>query len=79
MEVVIDGKRRTSELRTSGEVVTLTAESSVLLTLGDTEAAHVEVDGRPLTVPAGAGRVIRDLRIDRELAARLAAAPAPVP
>jgi len=45
MEYVVDGGRRTGELRTSGEVVQLDAERSILLTLGNVPAVRVEVDG----------------------------------
>jgi cytoskeleton protein RodZ len=79
VELVVDGQRRTSELRTSGEVVTLEARDSVLLTLGNAPGVRVEVDGRPFPLPTGTSRLVRDLRIDREAAARLAAPPAPSP
>ncbi len=65
VESVIDGKRRTSELRAGGETVHLDAEDAVLLTLGNARAVAVEVNGRPFPLPANATRVVRDLRIDR--------------
>ncbi len=49
VEFVIDGRRRTSELRVSGETLELEAEQSVLLTLGNARGVRVEVDGRPFT------------------------------
>jgi cytoskeleton protein RodZ len=75
VELVVDGRRRTSELRASGELLRLEAADHVLLTLGNVEGVRVEVDGRPMPLPAGP-RVVRDLRIDRQLAARLAGTPA---
>ena len=81
VELVVDGQRRTSELRTSGEVVTLEARDSVLLTLGNAPGVRVEVNGRPFPLPTdtSTSRLVRDLRIDREAAARLAAPPASAP
>lgn len=68
VEFVIDGRRRTSELRASGETLELEAEESVLLTLGNARGVRVEVDGRPFTLPTNAARVVRDLRIGRPAA-----------
>jgi cytoskeletal protein RodZ len=65
VEFVIDGRRRTSELRVSGETLELEAEQSVLLTLGNARGVRVEVDGRPFTLPTNSARVVRDLRIER--------------
>jgi hypothetical protein len=75
VEFVVDGERRTSELRASGELLRLEAADHVLLTLGNGEGVRVEVDGRELPLPSGS-RVVRDLRIDRQVAARLAGVPA---
>jgi cytoskeleton protein RodZ len=71
VELVVDGGRRTSELRTSGEVVNVEVERSVLLTVGNVAAVRVEVDGRPFPLGASDARVVRDLRIDRESVGRL--------
>lgn len=65
VEFVIDGRRRTSELRASGETLQLEAEEFVLLTLGNARGVRVEVDGRPFLLPSNAARVVRDFRIDR--------------
>jgi hypothetical protein len=65
VEFVIDGRRRTSELRASGETLQLEAEEFVLLTLGNARGVRVEVDGRPVLLPTNAARVVRDFRIDR--------------
>jgi cytoskeleton protein RodZ len=75
VEFVVDGKRRTSELRASGELLRLEAADHVLITLGNVEGVRVEVDGRELPLPEGP-RVLRDLRIDRQVAANLAGLPA---
>jgi cytoskeleton protein RodZ len=72
VETVVDGQRRSSELRTSGEVVSLEVASAVLLTLGNVPAVRIEVDGRPFPLPSGSTHVVRDLRIDRDAVARLA-------
>ena len=79
MEYVVDGGRRTGELRTSGEVVQLDAERSILLTLGNVPAVRVEVDGRSFPLPVSDARVVRDLRIDRDALARLAGSPPALP
>jgi cytoskeleton protein RodZ len=73
METVVDGNRRTAELKAAGETVQIEAEQSVLLTLGNSRAVTVEVDGVPLALPENATRVVRDFRIER------AAAPPPKP
>jgi len=75
VEFVVDGRRRTSELRASGELLRLEAADHVLITLGNVEGVRVEVDGRELPLPEGP-RVLRDLRIDRQVAAKLAGVPA---
>jgi cytoskeleton protein RodZ len=65
MESVVDGNRRTSELKAAGETVQLEAFQTVVLTLGNSRALTVEVDGVPLALPENSTRVIRDLRIER--------------
>ena len=65
MESVVDGNRRTSELKAAGETVQLEAFQSVVLTLGNSRALTVEVDGVPFALPENSTRVIRDLRIER--------------
>jgi cytoskeletal protein RodZ len=73
VELVVDGRRRSSELRAGGETLQVEAERFVLLTLGNARAVRAEVDGRPFPLPTEAGRVVRDLRIER--AAPAGAAP----
>lgn len=68
VETVVDGRRRTSELRAGGETVEIEAEEVVLLTLGNADVVTVEVNGRPFPLPASGSRVVRDLRIDRSSA-----------
>ncbi len=74
VELVIDGRRRASELRAGGETLQLEAEDSILLTLGNAPAVRVEVDGRPIVLPVNSARVVRDFRIDRATRARVAPA-----
>lgn len=65
MESVVDDSRRTSELKAAGETVQLEAFQFVVLTLGNSRAVTVEVEGVPLALPENSTRVVRDLRIDR--------------
>ena len=65
MESVVDDRRRTSELKAAGETVQLEAFQFVVLTLGNSRAVTVEVEGVPLALPENSTRVVRDLRIDR--------------
>ncbi len=65
MESVVDDSRRTSELKAAGETVQLEAFQTVVLTLGNSRAVTVEVEGVPLLLPENSTRVVRDLRIDR--------------
>ncbi len=66
VEVVVDGQRRTSELKAGGEVMSLEANDYVLLTLGNVPAVKVSVDGRPFPLPSQGSRVLHGFRIDRE-------------
>ncbi|MEO8197020.1 MAG: RodZ domain-containing protein [Thermoanaerobaculia bacterium] len=77
MESVVDGIRRTSELKAAGETVQLEAFQSVVLTLGNSRALTVEVDGVPFALPENSTRVVRDLRIERPGQAGPAPAGAP--
>jgi cytoskeleton protein RodZ len=65
MESVVDGNRRTSELKAGGETVQIEAFDVVVLTLGNSHALTVEVDGVPYPLPENSTRVVRDLRIER--------------
>lgn len=65
MESVVDGNRRTSELKAAGETVQLEALEAIVLTLGNSRALTVEVDGVPFALPENSTRVVRDLRIER--------------
>lgn len=65
MESVVDGNRRTSELKAAGETVQLEALESVVLTLGNSRAVTVEVEGQPFALPENSTRVVRELRIER--------------
>lgn len=65
VEVVIDGRRRDSELKAGGETLALEADQYVSLTLGNAPAVRVEVNGKPFPLSTRDSRVVRDLRIDR--------------
>lgn len=65
MESVVDGNRRTSELKAAGETVHLEAQQSVILTVGNSRAVTVEVEGMPFALPESSTRVVRDLLIER--------------
>lgn len=65
MESVVDGIRRSSELKAAGETVQLEAFQAVVLTLGNSRALTVEVDGVPFALPENSTRVVRDLKIER--------------
>jgi hypothetical protein len=69
VDVVVDGRRRESELKAGGETLALEASEYVLLTLGNGPAVRVEVDGEPFALPEQGARVVRDLRIDRAVVA----------
>jgi hypothetical protein len=69
VESRIDGGRRTSELRAGGETLTLEADESIVLTLGNAPAVKAELNGLPLAFPIDASRLLREFRIDRSLIA----------
>ena len=64
VEATVDGQRRLSELHVQGESLQLEAEERVLLTLGNSRAVHIEVNGQPFELDAEAGRIARDILID---------------
>lgn len=76
VELVVDGRRRESELKAGGETWAIEAQDSVVLTLGNAPAVRVEVDGRPVRLPTGGTRVVREFRIDRASAETGVAEPA---
>ncbi len=64
VELVIDGKRRISELHAPGESLQIDAESSVVLaSIGNAAGVEVQVNGEPFPLLAD-GRVVRDVRIE---------------
>jgi cytoskeletal protein RodZ len=75
VEMTVDRRRQSSELRAGGETLTVEADELVTLTLGDASAVTLEVNGRAFSLPAGGARVVRDLRIDRAAAGLDAPAP----
>lgn len=68
----VDGARAMAETRIQGESLHLEAERSVELTFGDGGAVGVEVNGMPLPLEGGPGRVVR-LEVDLETVRRLEA------
>jgi cytoskeleton protein RodZ len=75
VEVVVDGRRRESELKAGGETLALEADDYVALTLGNAPAVRVELNGRPFPLATQGSRVVRELRIDRSALAAPGAPP----
>lgn len=73
VEARVDRVQRISENYTAGESLRLEGEQAIFLTLGNPGGARIEVNGMALPVDAPAGRVLRDLEINLETAAALAA------
>ncbi|HXO21308.1 MAG TPA: helix-turn-helix domain-containing protein [Thermoanaerobaculia bacterium] len=64
VDVIIDGSKRISEQRVPGESLPISAREKVVLNLGNAPGVEIQVNGLPFPVPAGHGRVVRDLQID---------------
>ncbi|MDX1502108.1 MAG: DUF4115 domain-containing protein [Thermoanaerobaculia bacterium] len=64
LEASVDGESRLSELHVQGESLTLEAQESVLLTLGNPGGVRIEVNGVEYRAPFRPGRVARDVQID---------------
>jgi cytoskeleton protein RodZ len=80
IEVLVDGDRRIAELHVAGESMRVEARESVLFEkIGKVSAVRMDVNGKPMQLPAGTGEVVNDLLIDRATAGLppLPAAPAP--
>jgi len=75
VEVVVDGRRRESELKAGGETLALEAQDYVELTLGNAPAVRLEVNGQATPIGVPGSRVVRSMRIDRQ---GLRVIPAPV-
>lgn len=69
IEARVDGRRRPGELLAGGEAIVLEADSWVELTLGNRAAVDLLVNGRPFSLPASPGNVVRGVRIERPGAA----------
>jgi cytoskeletal protein RodZ len=66
VEFLVDGTRRTSELRAGGESLAIEARDSVeIVALGNARGVRMSVNGRPWPLPDNESRVVRNLRIDR--------------
>lgn len=79
VDVVVDGRRRESELKAGGELLVLEADEYILLTLGNAPAVRAEVDGEPYALAREGTRVVRELRIDRATVAERRTPPAASP
>jgi cytoskeletal protein RodZ len=64
VERVIDDGDRLSELRVAGEALTLEAERSIVLTLGDAQNVRVTLNGKPVALSPDGNNVVRDLRLE---------------
>ncbi len=74
--LVDGGASRIARTYLPGEPLQIDAQESVLFReLGNSGGVKIEVNGLPFELAGSEGRVIRELRIDLETAARLAAAP----
>ncbi|MFN7939995.1 MAG: DUF4115 domain-containing protein [Thermoanaerobaculia bacterium] len=66
VEFLVDGSRRTSELRAGGESLAIEARDSVeIVALGNARGVRMSVNGKPWPLPDNESRVVRNLRIDR--------------
>lgn len=69
IEVVLDGDRHIAELHVAGESMHVEARQSVLFEkIGKVSSVRIDVNGKPLQLPAIAGEVVRNLKIDRAMA-----------
>ncbi len=66
VEVVVDGRRRISELHVQGESIRFEAEEQVILTLGNPAGVRIERNGEPFEFDMRTGRVARDIVIALE-------------
>ncbi len=79
VEASVDGAKRLSELKVQGESLLLDAEEVVEFKVGDVGAVQVEVNGLPFEIEDRRGTSVRNVRIDLEAAAAVAAAAATPP
>ena len=69
IEVLVDGDRRIQELHVAGESLHVEARESVLFEkIGKVSSVRIDVNGKPVQLPAAAGEVVRNLLIDRAMA-----------
>ncbi len=76
VDVRVDGETSFSELRVQGESLQLEAQQEVVLGLSNARGAHVEVNGRVLSLAPDADGAVRDVRIDLTAALPPPAVPA---
>ncbi len=73
VEASVDGAEKLSELKVQGESLALDAEEVVELKVGDVAAVQVEINGIPFEIKSRRGTSVREVRIDLETAAAIAA------
>ncbi len=73
VEASVDGAEKLSELKVQGESLLLDAEELVDFKVGDVAAVQVEVNGIPFEIESRRGTSVRNVRIDLETAAKVAA------
>ncbi len=73
VEASVDGAEKLSELKVQGESLLLGAEELVEFKVGDVGAVQVEVNGIPFEIESRRGTSVRNVRIDLEAAATIAA------
>jgi cytoskeletal protein RodZ len=78
VEAVVDGERSTAEMRVQGESISLPARERILLKLGNSAAARVEVNGVPFDFSRSPGQQVANLEIDLALAEALGGNAAPL-
>lgn len=64
--VSVDGRRQLQRELTTGERISLEAQSDVVLTLGNAGGVDVRVNGRTFPLNRERGQVVREVRIDLE-------------
>ncbi len=77
VEASVDGAEKLSELKVQGESLLLDAQELVEFKVGDVDAVQVEVNGVPFEIESRSGTSVRNVTIDLETAATIAAGTPP--
>ncbi len=77
VEASVDGAEKLSELKVQGESLLLDAQELVEFKVGDVDAVQVEVNGLPFEIESRSGTSVRNVRIDLETVATIAAGAPP--